>query len=77
MSSENGALDDKALLDAFKVDLQFLSKNVPKSPSKLPRINATHGSGNWQVRERQCDIIIYKPYVNRNVCKYSQLGEKL
>ena len=48
MSAEIEPLDDKALLDAFKVDLEFLSK-VPRSPSKLPKINATQGTGNWHV----------------------------
>merc|ERR1711874_303093 len=43
------SLDDQALIEGLKVDLEVLSKNTaPKSPSKLPKIKPDQGKGSWQ-----------------------------
>ena len=42
--NENEPLDDKSIA----VDVKFLN-NIPKSPTKLPKIKADRGIGNWQV----------------------------
>ena len=47
------SLDDQALIEGLKVDLEVLSKNTaPKSPSKLPKIKPEQGKGSWQVKCR-------------------------
>ena len=52
------SLDDQALIEGLKVDLEVLSKNTaPKSPSKLPKIKPDQGKGSWQVKYRQ--IFLY------------------
>ena len=44
-NSENEPLDD----NSTALDVKFLN-NIPKSPTKLPKIKADRGVGNWQVR---------------------------
>ena len=49
MSLSNDVLDEQYL----KLDLKFLN-NVPKSPTKMPKINADRRIGIWQVCEFVC-----------------------
>ena len=44
-NAENEPLNDKS----NALDVKFLN-NIPKSPTKLPKIKADRGNGNWQVR---------------------------
>ena len=54
------SLDDQALIEGLKVDLEVLSKNTaPKSPSKLPKIKPEQGKGSWQVKCRWIFLLFF------------------
>ena len=54
------SLDDQALIEGLKVDLEVLSKNTaPKSPSKLPKIKPEQSNGSWQVKCRWIFLLFF------------------